>query len=278
MGWQDWLGINQLDQEFGYNPAMASGYQYETQGYDPAMAEYNTSADSRGFMNQLKDQSKFGFGQAKQFFDPSSDYYKQQRGFLSEDVAEGVGTLTRGQNQQLAQRGMGGGGLSNLLSSANRSSVGEQVRQGMRGMQATGLQAGTQLLGISGQAASAGGNLASQESQRGLQTSLANQSATNTASQFGANWANQANQDYSTQQYGASLANQNARNQQQQFWRSNQYQQDLGNRNVRGAFANSMIGLVGGFGSQYLGHMNKMNQIAAMGTGDYSYNPPYDGG
>ena len=254
MGWQDWLGINQLDQNFGYNPALANAYQYDTQGYDPAMAQYNTSSDSSDFINQLKDQSKFGFGQAKQFFDPSSDYYTQQRGFLSEDVAEGVGTLTRGQNQQLAQRGMGGGGLSNLLGAANRSSVGEQVRQGMRGIQATGLQAGTQLLGISGQAASAGGQLAGQESQRGLEASLANQSATNTARHFGADWANRANQDYSTQQYGASLANQSARNQQQQYTMGMNYQQSVGNRNQRAAFANSMIGLVGGFGGQWLGN------------------------
>jgi len=263
MGWQDWLGINEIDQEFGYNPAMANAYQYETQGYDPAMAQYSTSGQSTGFMNQLKNQSKFGFGKAKQFFDPSSDYYTQQRQFMGEDVAEGVGALTRGQNQQLAQRGMGGGGLSSLMGSANRGSVGEQVRQGMRGIQATGLQAGGQLMGMAGQAASAGGQLAGQESQRGLQTSLANQSATNTASQFGANWANQANQDYSTQQYGAGLANQSARNQQQQFWRSNQYQQDVGNRNQRAQFASSMIGLVGGFGSQWMGNKYAMGQIAA---------------
>jgi hypothetical protein len=254
MGWQDWLGINQLDQNFGYNPALANAYQYNTQGYDPAMAQYNTSSDSSDFINQLKDQSKFGFGQAKQFFDPSSDYYTQQRGFLSEDVAEGVGTLTRGQNQQLAQRGMGGGGLSNLLGAANRSSVGEQVRQGMRGIQATGLQAGVGALGVAGQAASAGGQMATADASMNLQKNLANQSASNAASQFGANWANKANQDYATQQYGASLANQSARNQQQQYTMGMNYQQAVGNRNQRAAFANSMIGLVGGFGGQWLGN------------------------
>jgi len=232
---------------------MANAYSYDTTGYDPAMAEYNTSADSKDFIGQLKNQSKFGFGQAKQFFDPSSDYYTQQRGFLSEDVAEGIGTLTRGQNQQLAQRGMGGGGLSNLLGSANRRSVGEQVRQGMRGIQATGLQAGTQLLGISGQAASAGGQLAGQESQRGLQTNLANQLASNTASQFGANWANIANQDYATQQYGAGLANAAARNDQNQFTIGYDYNQAAGNRQVRGDFANAMIGMIGGFAGDAAG-------------------------
>jgi hypothetical protein len=148
---------------------------------------------------------------------------------------------------------MGGGGLSNLLGAANRSSVGEQVRQGMRGIQATGLQAGTQLLGISGQAASAGGQLAGQESQRGLQASLANQTASNTASQFGANWANRANQDYSTQQYGAGLANQSARNAQQQYTMGMNYQQASANRQVRGDFANAMIGLWGGMAGNMMG-------------------------
>jgi|TARA_Y100000310_G_scaffold2205_1_gene2754 hypothetical protein len=253
MGWQDWLGINQLDQNFNYTPQQAQAYRYDTQGYDPTMAQYSTSANQKNFMGQLSDQSKFGFNKAKQFFDPGSQYYKDQRGFLTEDLGESVSALTRGQNAQLAQRGMGGGGLGSLLGASNQSRVGEQVRQGMRGIQATGLQAGVGALGVAGQAASAGGQMATADASMNLQKNLANQSASNAASQFGANWANKANQDYSTQQYGAGLANQSAYNAQQQYTLGMDYQQAVGNRDQRASFANSMIGLFGGMGADWWG-------------------------
>ena len=253
MGWRDWLGINQLDQNFNYTPQQAQAYKYNTRGYDATLGKYSTSANMKNFMGQLEDQSKFGFGKAKQLMDPGSQYYKDQRGFMTEDVGESVSALTRGQNAQLAQRGVGGGGLSSLLGASNRRGVGEQVRQGMRGIQATGLQAGVGALGAAGQAASAGGRMATADASLNQQQALANQSATNAASQFGANWANISNQDYSTQQYGAGLANAKAWNDQQQYALNMDYQQSVGNRNQNAMFANSMIGLIGGGLGNWMG-------------------------
>ena len=51
------------------------------------------------------------------------------------------------QNRALAARGMGGGGLSSILGQKTASTLGEQSRQGLLGIQQYGLQAGSTMTG-----------------------------------------------------------------------------------------------------------------------------------
>jgi hypothetical protein len=110
------------------------------------------------------------------------------------------------QNRAMSARGMGGGGLSDILGMKTTSALGEQSRQGLLGIQQYGLQAGQgfgQLGGqMFGQAAGLGqaatgafrGARGTQQDLLSLQTG-ANEAATN---QMAANW--EAEQKYNQQQ------------------------------------------------------------------------------
>jgi hypothetical protein len=110
------------------------------------------------------------------------------------------------QNRAMSARGMGGGGLSDILGMKTTSALGEQSRQGLLGIQQYGLQAGQgfgQLGGqMFGQAANLGqagtgaftGARGTQQDLLSLQTG-ANEAATN---QMAANF--EAKQKYAAQQ------------------------------------------------------------------------------
>tara|TARA_Y100000310_G_scaffold84285_1_gene81107 strand:- start:34212 stop:35234 length:1023 start_codon:yes stop_codon:yes gene_type:complete len=280
------FGLNSINQDFNYDVAQSSPFSYDTSGYDAATGSYGTSGQSQGYMDQLSNQAGFGmdmaqstFGQAQQFFDPSSNYYQQQRGYMQEATSGQMANLSNQQNQQLAQRGMGGGGLGALLGSSNAGAVGESVRQGMMGVQAQGLQAGTGLLGAANQslgmatgAAGAGGTLAGAEAQRGQTQALANQSAQNTASQFGANWANTANQEYANQQYGSSQFNAQAQNDYSQYELTSAYNQQLGDRTNRAGFFNNLIGAAATAYNPLASDENIKKDIVKVGKSEDGYN------
>ena len=69
---------------------------------------------------------------------------RQQQGQQLGDIGS---QQMRGQNQALAARGMGGGGLSGILGQKTASTLGEQSRQGLLGIQQYGLQAGSTMTG-----------------------------------------------------------------------------------------------------------------------------------
>lgn len=110
------------------------------------------------------------------------------------------------QNRAMAARGMGGGGLSNILGMKTTSALGEQSRQGLLGIQQYGLQAGQGFGQLGGQmyGAAAGlgqagigafrGAQGTQQDLLSLQTG-ANEAAAN---QMAANF--EAKQKYAAQQ------------------------------------------------------------------------------
>jgi len=155
------------------------------------LAPWQQSVDKMQDMStSLSQRSDRMYGQADQFFDPRSNYYNQQRQQMREQIAGQTANVAQQQNQLMAQRGMGGGGIKGLLGAVSANQAGEQTRQGMLTMQQQGIGLGQrqqQLAGtISGQA---GQMLSSATTQQGsiseniAQAYLANVDAQNAAQQ-----------------------------------------------------------------------------------------------
>ena len=102
-------------------------------------------------VDTMRGQAQTTWDQSQQFFDPRSDYYNQQRQMMREQIASQQANVVQQQNQLMAQRGMGGGGISGLLGAVSANQAGEQTRQGMLGMQQQGLGMGMKMAGMAGQ-------------------------------------------------------------------------------------------------------------------------------
>jgi len=212
MGWQDWLGINQINQDFGYDAAEV--------GYNP----YGTLTDTMGSLGQ---RATGAFGKMNTLFDMAgglmageSPYLKSRMEQLRTGTAD-IGTQqTMAGTRALAARGMGGGGLANILGTKTASAMGEQYKRGLTDIMGLGFQAGQNFYGQSLGFGGLGGNLLSQKGQ------LA------------------AGVDARTLQ--AQLDEARRKDQASQYENSMDYQQAQQNRAQRAGFANSLIGLAGG--------------------------------
>lgn len=212
MGWlSNQLGTNKLNMNFNYTPSTAS--------YSPN----NLMSQSVGNLNQAaQGQMNIQRSMMSQGQDMMAgkgavmDAWKQQ---LQQGVASQTAAQGRGMDRQLAARGMGGGGLANLVSAGMQNRGGEQVAQGMvglmgrgaqmgQGMMGMGLQAGGQGIGAFGQA----GQLSSQMDQRALQSAM-----------------------FNAQQ----------QNEQRQYTMTSRYNQAAGNRAAKGNFMGNVLGAAG---------------------------------
>lgn len=208
-----------------YNPQWNINAQgYEGVGYNPVtgtaatgaatLGNYQTGADFGNVLSQAMDASA-------QFMDPNSAWASGQQAIISEQAGNLAGQTQAQQNQMLAQRGVGGGGLRNILGSQAQAQAGQQARQGATNIATAGAGLGLQALGQAGQ-------LASTQEANALQQALANQAASN---QYGL--ANMSAQNQ------MSLANMNAQNQAGQFGALAQNQADqwtAGQANQMGQF------------------------------------------
>ena len=148
-------------------------------------------------IDTMRGQAQTTWDQSQQFFDPRSDYYNQQRQQMREQIAGQTANVVQQQNQLMAQRGMGGGGIKGLLGAVSANQAGEQTRQGMLGMQKQGMglgasmaQAGTGMMGAAGQLSGQSATLMGQATQQQgahseniAQAYLANIDAQNAAQQ-----------------------------------------------------------------------------------------------
>tara|TARA_Y100001963_G_scaffold136887_1_gene199972 strand:- start:277 stop:1038 length:762 start_codon:yes stop_codon:yes gene_type:complete len=85
--------------------------------------------------------------QATQMVDPRGTYQESQTQMLNERLADQAQQTAQTQSQLMAQRGMGGGGLAGLLQATSGAQAGEQLRQGMAGIQDAGFQRSMQMRG-----------------------------------------------------------------------------------------------------------------------------------
>ena len=87
------------------------------------------------------------FGQGMGLMQGDSPILEAMRRQQGQQLGDIGSQQMRQQNQALAARGMGGGGLSDILGQKTTSALGEQSRQGLLGIQQYGLQAGSTMTG-----------------------------------------------------------------------------------------------------------------------------------
>ena len=102
---------------------------------------------------------------------------------MREQIAGQTANVVQQQNQLMAQRGMGGGGIKGLLGAVSANQAGEQTRQGMIGMQQQGLGMGMKMAGMAGQMQQGVAQQQGAHSENIAQAYLANVDATNKAQQ-----------------------------------------------------------------------------------------------
>jgi len=131
---------------------------YGMDGDNGYMAQMNKLGDTYG------DQATNQFGYQQQAMGYGTRFLDQAQGLMAgqspildamrsqqrQDIGDAAMQSTQNMNQQMAARGMGGGGLRNVLGNINTGAAGEQIRKGLLGIQQYGLQAGAQMgnLGI----------------------------------------------------------------------------------------------------------------------------------
>lgn len=225
-GFMDWFGMGNVDQNFNYTTAKSdvSGtndyIDNAITGMQGSAARIGSTADS------LLDRAGQTFTTGQSFLNPNSDYYKQQRGFLNEDISQGINESTRNMNMNLAQRGVGAGGIRSMLGAANASQIGEQTRRGVNDLFQQGMGIGTTLLGQGLQGTQGAGNLYGQ--QGGIQGQIG---------ELGSGVQNRLSQQ--------SMFNAGQLNEQQQYSRTSQYNQALANQQRKADFWNNAISTAG---------------------------------
>ena len=112
-----------------------------TEEFSDLAGEYGSQAGQQfGMQNQL-------FGQGMGLMQGESPILRAIQQQLSGQVSSGAAQQSRTQQQALAARGMGGGGLSNILSNQNQAQAGQAMSQGLLGIQKYGLEAGSAMTG-----------------------------------------------------------------------------------------------------------------------------------
>ena len=241
---------SQLGSAQGYNASQLSPAQgYDATGYDATTGTYQTGEQFQDILGQA-------MGASRDFMDPTGDWAMGQQAIASEQAGQLAGQTQAQQSAQLAARGMGGGGLRNILGSQAQSTAGAQLRQGATDIATAGAGLGLQAMGQAGQ-------MAGQQESNLLQQSLANQAAQNQAAQFGAGAQNVAAQFGAGQQNQFSLANQAAANQAAQFGAGQQNQFSLANQaaaNQAGQFSANAANMANQWSS---GQANQAAQFTA---------------
>lgn len=183
-------------------------------------SDYQPSPDLlrsiHGIGNRARTLSGYGdefMDQYRSMIDPQSAYQQQLQGQLREQVGDATAQTVGNQNAMLAQRGIGGGGMSSLLSAAAGNRANEQIRQGALGIQQQSLAGAGQFGGMATSAGSAAGDLAARAA--GLRGDIDSRILQNT--QFNTQGQNQYQQYLDMARYNAQVQNQNVN----QSWMNN---------------------------------------------------------
>lgn len=204
-----------INQDFSFN-MKSSDYTANPN----MLASINNLNSTAGRLGSLGGQ----FTQTYQdMLNPNSAMNQRQFGQLRNQIGDINAQTNRNMNQSLASRGMGNGGMANLLGAANLNRSGEQVRQGMGN-----------ILNQNQNAAQGFGNLAM--GALGQQAGAYGQ-----AGQFGSTIDARTLQN--------DQFNVNNENQYNQMLNMANYNQQVQNQNAQGSFTNSLLGLAGGAAS-----------------------------
>ena len=205
------LGTNKLNHSFNYTPSTAS--------YSPNNAMNTTMNSMNQFSNTQMGLQRQTFNQAQDMMRGEGQVMDAWKNQLAESMANQTATQSMQMNKQLAQRGMGTGGLANLVNAGMQNRAGEQLSQGMVGLMGQSAQMGQNMMQNSMQLGQLGfqglqgrGQLASQIDQRALQQAM-----------------------FNAQQ----------QNEQRQYTMTSRYNQAAGNRAARGEFMGNVMGAAG---------------------------------
>ena len=203
--------LTDLNQDFTYNQGAA---EYGQHGSMAGSLE-----GLQGFGQQMGGRGDQMFGMSQQLMSGDSPYLQAERERLLQGVDDSSRTQMRNIGSALGSRGMGQGGLSQLLGQATSNQAGETIRQGNMDILGQGFKAGQGMMGMANQAYGTQGQALGQAGQLGL------------------GLTDQMNQmRMQTERLG---------HQQKQFELTSQYSQDLGNRTNKAGFLSNVIGVAG---------------------------------
>jgi len=163
------------------------------------MGDYQTGFENLG--NQFGSKAASAFrtagkygGQAQQLMSGRGPILQAMRQQMSQGLGDQASQQSAQQNAALAARGMGGGGLSNILGRGNLAQAGESYAQGLVGVQKYGLDAGKAFGDLQAQMMGQGSNLLSGQGQAiGSAGQIQSQGNQAYVSQLQANATNKAN-------------------------------------------------------------------------------------
>ena len=218
------LGPQALDQDFSFN---LSKPKYST---NPDLLEAIQNLNQQGGTLNALGKRTAGAGdefmqQYRQMLDPRSAYNRGQYSLLRGQVGDTASDVISGMNRSMAARGIGGGGLSSLLGGAQMNRAGEQVRQGMQGIQQQSLAGAGQFGQLGVNAFTGAGNIYG--------------TAGNMYSQAGGFGEGIDTRTLQNQQFNADQ--QNTYN---QYLRRANYNQDVQNMNAGSSFNNSLMNML----------------------------------
>ena len=153
--------------------------------YNPQSFNYNPNEGLLSSAGQLSGMGSEFMGSYRQMLNPGSDYNQRMFGELRRSSSDMAAQLNANMNQTLASRGIGKGGMSGLLSTANTAQVGEGLRKGFLGIQDTSLSRAGQFGGLATSAAGAAGELFSAMDKRRLDSGIFNITQQNEANRYG---------------------------------------------------------------------------------------------
>ncbi len=197
-----------INQDFTYNVPAAQFGQHDSM-----------SANMLGlqsFAGQMGGRGNEMFGMAQGLFSGDSPYLQAERERLLQGVDDTTRMQMRNIGTALSSRGMGQGGLSQILGEATGNRANEQVRQGNMDILGKGFQAGTQMMGMANQAYGTQGQALGQAGSLSL------------------GLTDQMNQ--------MSMQSERLGHQQRQYELTSAYNQQLANRENKAGFLSNIIG------------------------------------
>jgi|TARA_R100000030_G_scaffold45385_1_gene34267 hypothetical protein len=217
------MGYMNKPQDIGFTGSMSN---FGTAGYAPNL---DLLRSIRGIGKRASSLDQMGgefMDQYRMMIDPQSAYNEQLQANLREQVGDTTAQTVGNQNMMLAQRGMGAGGMSNILSAVAGNRANEAIRTGTLGIQQQSLAGAGQFGGMATGAVGAAGDLAA--TAAGLRGDIDARTL--------------QNEQFNTQ----------ALNQYQQYIDMGRYNAAVQNQNAQGAFGNNLLNYAGGLASLFV--------------------------
>ena len=214
------MGYMNRPQNIGFTGSMSN---FGTAGYAPNL---DLLRSIRGIGNRASSLDQMGgefMDQYRMMIDPQSAYNEQLQANLRESIGDTTAQTVGNQNMMLAQRGVGTGGMSNILSAVAGNNANEAIRTGTLGIQQQSLQNAGQFGNMATGAVGTAGDLASRAA--GLRSDIDARTL--------------QNEQFNTQ----------AQNQYQQYLDMARYNANVQNQNTQAAFGNNLLNYAGGLAS-----------------------------